>query len=69
MLKSSSEPSTGSLTPGSASSGSVTVNALTNAPMGEHVSAGQQWSADIYSLCELDDGYDAELTVYAYPVN
>ena len=55
--------------PGYISAGAVSVNALTNAPMGEHVSAGQQWSADIYSWCDLEDGYDAELTVYAHPLN
>ena len=69
VLKSISETSTGSLTPGYVGSGAVSVNALTNAPMGEHVTDGQQWSADIYSWCELEDGYDVELTVYAYPLN
>lgn len=69
VLKSLFERTSGSLMPGYISSGAVSVNALTNAPMGEHVSAGQQWSADIYSWCDLEDGYDAELTVYAYPLN
>ena len=69
VLKSLFENSSGSVMSGFVSSGSVSVNALTNAPMGEHVSSGEQWSADIYSWCELEDGYDAELTVYAYPLN
>ena len=68
-LKSFYEHSSGSLMPGYLNSGGVSINALTNAPMGEHITDGQQWSADIYSWCELEDGYDAELTVYAYPLN
>ena len=64
VLKGFFENSSGSLNIGAAS-----LNALTNAPMGEHVSSGGEWSADIYSWCDLEDGYDAELTVYAHRIN
>lgn len=64
VLKGFFENSSGSLNIGAAS-----LNALTNAPMGEHVSSGGEWSADIYSWCYLEDGYDAELTVYAHRIN
>ena len=64
VLKGFFENSSGSLNIGAAS-----LNALTNAPMGEHVSSGGEWSADIYSWCDLKDGYDAELTVYAHRIN
>lgn len=64
VLKGFFENSSGSL-----NLGTVSVNALTNAPMGEHVSSGEEWSADIYSWCDLKDGYDAELTVYAHRLN
>lgn len=64
VLKGFFENSSGSL-----NFGTVSVNALTNAPMGEHVSSGEEWSADIYSWCDLEDNYDAELTVYAHRLN
>ena len=64
VLKGFFENSSGSL-----NFGTVSVNALTNAPMGEHVSSGEEWSADIYSWCDLEDDYDAELTVYAHRLN
>lgn len=66
VLKGFFENSSGSLNSGYTGSGAVSLNALTNAPMGEHVTAGEEWSADIFSWCDLADDFDAYLTVFAH---
>ena len=66
VLKGFFENSSGSLNSGYPGSSAVSLNALTNAPMGEHVTAGEEWSADIFSWCDLADNFDAYLTVFAH---